>query len=396
MTRFAVSLFHPNWHKRIGLRWVLGVWILGWVLSPTPGLSANQNSENFKITTNTLEQLKTELPPTTLNALNPFLNEMFTSKSEFLKILNSLQNPPLPAEQIDLIVQHSSLDNLWIDFDKAEVDFKTGESLLTGNVKGGIPKESITFSADRVRIVTEGPQRFNKIVIESNVQIEQEGRTITTDWATYNREAQTMTLKGNIVIQGAGMNLSGATATLNRQEEKTEIRGKTNPLQKVQAEYTAETIEGSERFLNSQPSTVQAQRALLENDKKRVTFEGKVEMTRPQRALYLSAEKVRLLFNEEQQLMESIAEQKVCIEQPGRAARADRAEISERQQTILLEGNAEMSKGGIYLSGPTINLFLDVEKGEAVGDSNTSVKMVIPLEDESTQATPANQRFSCQ
>lgn len=394
MTQFVASFLKKSQH--CFQRLFLWVGVLALAFLPLSAKSDNGNSESFKITTDTLEQLKTDLPRTIVSALNPFLNELFTSKAAFLKTLNGLENPSLQAEQVELILQHSLLDNLWIDFDKADVDFQTGESVLTGNVTGGIPKENITFSADRVRIVTEGPRRFNRIVIESNVQIEQPGRKITTDWATYNRETQTMNLMGSIKMEEEGMNLSAAKAILNRPEEKTEVRGKTNPHQRVRVEYAAQTIQGSERFLNAQPSVVQAQRALLENTKQRVTFEGNVEMTRPQQGLYLSGGKVRLFFDENQQLIESIAEQEVCIEQPGRAAKADRAEINEPQQTILLEGDAKMSKNGFYLAGPTINLFLDVEKGEAIGDSNTSVKMVIPLGDESNQSTAADQRFTCQ
>lgn len=402
MTLFEAPALKKKWQTFVFPQMVVWALILGLGCTFTTAVKANRNAENFKITTKTFEKLQQEnFPQTLLKALTPFLNELHPSKEAFLKALKSIQNPPFQNDQIDLVVKHALLNNLWIDSDKAEADLKTGESVLTGNVKGGIPKENITFAADRVRIVTEGPQRLNKIVAESNVRIQQLGRTMTTDRAIYNRATQIMDLIGHIVIKDEGVTLYGTTANLNRLEEKIEVRGhgnssqQDNSNQRVRVEYAPQIIENTENSPDAQPSVIQAQSAILENKKQQATFEGKVEMTRPQRQLYLRGGKILLFFNDKRELVSSNAEQQVCIEQPGRAARADRAEVDEPTQTILLEGNAEISRGGAYLAGPTINLFFDVEKGEAKGDSNTRVQMVIPLDEDNPQQTTTPQRFTC-
>ncbi len=356
---------------------------------------ANQQVENFRITKKTLQTLRQEnVPPSLLEALDPLLNQLYTSKAEFLKILQNIQNPVPQAQQIDLILKHAMLNKLWVQSEKTRVDLEKGESLLTGSVRGGIPKDNIIFSADKVRIVTEGSQRYNKIIAESNVRVIQLQREITADRAIYNRTTQKLDLVGSVVIKYEGINLYGATANLDRRAGKVDVRGNSN--QRVMVEYTLNEAGTPSDAPNPQPSIIQAQRALLDNQQRLAIFEGNVEMTRPQLDLYLRAGRVILVFNEARELLTSTAEQDVCLEQPGRAARADKVQLSETNHSIFLEGNAEINRKGVYLNGPTINLFLDVEQGEAIGDSATPVRMIIPLDEESSEQSSSSQYFVCQ
>ena len=94
---------------------------------------------------------------------------------------------------------------------------------------------------------------------------------------------------------------------------------------------------------------------------------------------YLSAGLLQILYDEQQMLTEANARQSVCIEQPGRVARADLARVDEQKQTIRLEGNAEVDSGQYNLQGTQINLFLDVNRGVAQGDGNAPIQMTMKM-----------------
>jgi len=131
---------------------------------------------------------------------------------------------------------------------------------------------------------------------------------------------------------------------------------------------------------------IQAARASLENAKRRITLEGNVEMQRMPEDFYLSAGLLQILYDEQQMLTEANARQSVCIEQPGRVARADLARVDEQKQTIRLEGNAEVDSGQYNLQGSQINLFLDVNRGVAQGDGNAPIQMTMKMGGEFTPA----------
>ena len=54
-----------------------------------------------------------------------------------------------------------------------------------------------------------------------------------------------------------------------------------------------------------------------------------------------------------------------------------KASFNEINQTILLEGNAEVQSGKFHLQGDTINLYLDVNKGVAQGANKAPIQMTI-------------------
>ncbi len=406
---------------------IVGVvlWVMG--LLPSFGLAAF--AENFKITTTTLNTLQAEgIPDVLLKALKTLHNQLYSSKADFVASLNKLEVSVPIQQHVDLIVKHSRLDNLLIKSEEFSGDLKAGEAIFTGNVEGAIPKDEIEFWAEKIKITTEGNQRYNKIVAETNVHIRQLDRDLWASYILYNRTEQTMQLKGKVKINNSQATIYGATAFLDQKKEWAEVRGDSrnqrNGRARIEIDLKDETeisegateiveragtarnlatgsnsaeAENAEAFAtSSQRTEIQSERALFDEAKREATFEGNVEMVRPQRQIYMTAEKSVLAFNENRELLSAYAEQKVCIEQPGRVARADKAFFDEPQQIIRLEGNAEVSGDGKYLSGNTINLFMDVNKGEAKGDSKTPIQMIISLDEEASEnAPPTPPPFTC-
>ncbi|MBF0289438.1 MAG: hypothetical protein HQM14_16620 [SAR324 cluster bacterium] len=372
-----------------------GIFVLMFAVSVFANASDGVN--NYKITKKTLEALKKEsLPSPVLKALHPLVNHLYTSKDSFLATLNGLSVRP-ESEQINQIVKHALLDNLMIRSDEFSGDLQSGQAVFLGNVRGQIPKDEIHFSAGKVRIISEEGQRYNKLIAEHSVHIQQYQQDLQSDHAFYNRASQQLKLEGNIVIKDEGITLYGTTAYLNRIEEKTEIRGHSTVKQngRIKLEYDQKKSPVPPGLTKQTQTTVQAQRAVFQKNKNQATFEGNIEMTRPLHQIYLVANKAILNFDDARELVSIYAEQNVCIQQLGRAARADKAYFDEPLQTIRLEGHAEVSSEGRYLNGNVITLFLDVEKGEAKGDSDTPIQMIISLDEQLSQQSSSSRSFTC-
>jgi len=113
-------------------------------------------------------------------------------------------------------------------------------------------------------------------------------------------------------------------------------------------------------------------------------------MERTPEEMFVRAERISLHADKAQRLQFARAEQDVCLQQPGRVARAKRASFDELTKMIVLEGDAEVLSGQYYLRGNRINLFLDVNRGFAQGDETAPIEVTI-LMNESDAPTS----FSC-
>lgn len=343
---------------------------------------------DFKITPKVLEELdQAKLAPSLQEKLNPLVNQLYTSDADLLAALRAISPPPTP-EELALIVKYARVNNLLIRADSMDVNRKTGTGLLEGNVYVEQFRDDIKLEASRVQILSENSERFNKFIADTNVHIQQLENDVTADHAVYNRTTQLIQFTGNIVLKNLQLTLSGDSGFLDRNQGITEIKGREGGGETSRAKLLFVVEEqGIEAPLSEQkPSTLQAQRIHFTRAKNQGTFEGQIELYRPQRELFLTAGKAILDFTEDQELSKIYAEQGVCIEQPGRIVRADRAYFDEASQEIRLEGNAQVGGEASHLRGNTLRMWLDVEKGEARGeDDNTQLEMTINLDGQNLQ-----------
>lgn len=342
----------------------------------------------YKLTPKVLETLKTvKVSAATIQGLEPFENQTFASQKEFLAALESVK--PVPsAKELALITKHARENNLIIRAERNASNFKTGEVVLEGNVQITMVRDNVQLDAARVQVVSEPPLRSNKFIAETNVHVRQLDRDATADRAVYDRTTQFLQMDGNVVVKSAQFTLYGTTGTVDQLQEKTEMKGGGNPSKddRAKLDFIIEEKLDQVSVDPQKPSTLKAQRIFLDNSKRQSTLEGNVEAYRPQRELFMVSGKVVLDFSEKQELTHVYAEQDVCIEQPGRLARADKAYFDEIKQTIRLEGNAQLEGEGKYLTSDIIELFLDVEKGEVRGkNSKRPLEMIINLDEESLQ-----------
>lgn len=246
-----------------------------------------------------------------------------------------------------------------------------------------------------MKILAEGTDTYNRIIGEPKVHIEKEDYVLDANYAVYIRIQKRLELKGNVFISGRNNTLRGATASLNELLQTFEIKGDLKEGVMIPASGKLLVREEDSNPTDMRLSEVYAQRIFGEKRKNQVVLEGNVIMIQPQRELYLKAGTLLLQLNANNEVRSMHAEQSVCIEQPGRVARAAKAHFDEVAKTILLEGNAQAYSNDTQITGETLLLYMDVGKGQVKGNSRSPIQVTLSLEENTMQRKPLPKPFSC-
>jgi lipopolysaccharide transport protein LptA len=369
-------------------------------------------ASGFEITRNTLDHLQREgFSKALTEMLSPILNTHYLNLKDFLEALPIR----LTKKESDLLMRYASTQQIKIQADEFSSDLNENAAVFRGNVKGVIPRENIELTTAKLRLVSGKGKNFEKLIGEGGVSVKQWDREVRSDFAIYTQidledqtldidssetksietPQQTLKLQGNVIMKASQGSVISNTVFVNILLQHATLEGKDASKEgriKVEANLSELEINRNEQSSNiktqeeeteNQENTEQkkvlllASRGVLDNIKHRAMFEGDVEMERTPDNLYIHAGKITLRLNELQELQSIRAEQGVCFEQPGRVAKADKANFDEIKKTILLEGSAEVQSGKYHLQGNTINLYLDVNKGIAQGDNKAPIQMTI-------------------
>ena len=369
-------------------------------------------ASGFEITRNTLDHLQREgFSKALTEMLSPILNTHYLNLKDFLEALPIR----LTKKESDLLMRYASTQQIKIQADEFSSDLNENAAVFRGNVKGVIPRENIELTTAKLRLVSGKGKNFEKLIGEGGVSVKQWDREVRSDFAIYTQidledqtsntdsaetklietPQQTLKLQGNVIMKASQGSVISNTVFVNILLQHATLEGKDASKEgriKVEANLSeletnrneqSSNIKTQEEETENQEKTEQkkvlllASRGVLDNIKHLAMFEGDVEMERTPDNLYIHAGKITLRLNELQELQSIRAEQGVCFEQPGRVAKADKANFDEIKKTILLEGSAEVQSGKYHLQGNTINLYLDVNKGIAQGDNKAPIQMTI-------------------
>jgi len=369
-------------------------------------------ASGFEITRNTLDHLQREgFSKALTEMLSPILNTHYLNLKDFLEALPIR----LTKKESDLLMRYASTQQIKIQADEFSSDLNENAAVFRGNVKGVIPRENIELTTAKLRLVSGKGKNFEKLIGEGGVSVKQWDREVRSDFAIYTQidledqtpdtdsaetksietPQQTLWLQGNVIMKASQGSVISNTVFVNILLQHATLEGKDASKEgriKVEANLSeletnrneqSSNIKTQEEETENQENTEQkkvlllASRGVLDNIKHLAMFEGDVEMERTPDNLYIHAGKITLRLNELQELQSIRAEQGVCFEQPGRVAKADKANFDEIKKTILLEGSAEVQSGKYHLQGNTINLYLDVNKGIAQGDNKAPIQMTI-------------------
>lgn len=369
-------------------------------------------ASGFEITRNTLDHLQREgFSKALTEMLSPILNTHYLNLKDFLEALPIR----LTKKESDLLMRYASTQQIKIQADEFSSDLNENAAVFRGNVKGVIPRENIELTTAKLRLVSGKGKNFEKLIGEGGVSVKQWDREVRSDFAIYTQidledqtldidssetksietPQQTLKLQGNVIMKASQGSVISNTVFVNILLQHATLEGKDASKEgriKVEANLSeletnrneqSSNIKTQEEETENQENMEQkkvlllASRGVLDNIKHLAMFEGDVEMERTPDNLYIHAGKITLRLNELQELQSIRAEQGVCFEQPGRVAKADKANFDEIKKTILLEGSAEVQSGKYHLQGNTINLYLDVNKGIAQGDNKAPIQMTI-------------------
>ena len=369
--------------------------------------------ESFQITTGTLQNLRREgFPETLLAALGTLRDRRFLAKNAFVAALNALPTTAQNVDETELILRYAGAERLRIEADEFSSDLNAGEAMFRGNVRGWVSRESLEFTTLKLRVNRLKEPLGERLTGEGEVWFRQWNRELNADYMVFQRgwegdrrnseslNAQTLQLEGNVRMTAPQASLRTHKLFADFLHHRAEFEGLPTPEGRFRIEANLDLLaqgkadEATELRIagdpNAQRVIVQANRAMLDGDKGEAVFEGEVEMERTPEEMFVRAERISLYADEAQRLQLARAEQEVCLQQPGRVARSDRASFDEMTKMIVLEGEAEVLSGQYYLRGNRINLFLDVNRGFAQGDETAPIEVTI-LMDESDAPTT----FSC-
>ena len=366
----------------------------------------------YEITRNTLDHLQREgFSKALTEMLSPILNTPYLNLKDFLDAL-PIQ---LTKKESDILMRYASTQQIKIQAEEFSSDLNENAAVFRGNVKGVIPRENIELTTAKLRLVSGKGKNFEKLIGEGGVQVKQWDREVRSDFAIYTQidldkrvpdtdstetktiitPQQTLQLQGNVIMKANQGSVLSKTVLVDILRQHATLEGQdTSKEGRIKVEANLSELETNRKVQNTEIKTQEvetekqekpeqkkvlllASSAVLDNIKHLAMFEGDVEMERTPDNLYIHAGKITLRLNELQELQSIRAEQGVCFEQPGRVAKADKANFDEIKKTILLEGSAEVQSGKYHLQGNTINLYLDVNKGIAQGDNKAPIQMTI-------------------
>ena len=364
---------------------------------------------NFMITRNTLDHLQREgFTKALTDMFIPIINKVYLNRKDFIEALPIL----LVEKHQEILLRYASTEKIKIQADEFSSDLNENAAVFRGNVKGFVPRENIELTTAKLRLVSGTDDNSEKLIGEGGVQVKQWDRQTRSDFAIYTQKGldarndakdsasdkknisrqQTLELKGNVLIKAnQGYVLSDSIlvdilnqhATLEGADTSREGRIKVEAyLSDLETKKNEKKENSSKKELaNRRKILLFASRAVLDNLKHQAMFEGQVEMERLPDNLFIHSGKITLNLSESQEIVSIHAQQEVCFEQPGRIAKAEQASFNEINQTILLEGDAEVQSGKFHLQGDTINLYLDVNKGVAQGANKAPIQMTVLGED---------------
>jgi lipopolysaccharide export system protein LptA len=378
----------------MGARRILCAVLLWSLIGMLPeSLSAQQKLavEVFRITQNSLEHLKREgLPDSVLVNLATLLGQEYASEELFREILLQLPVPP-EEEDLELVFRYSGQERLKIESEEFLSNLTDGEAIFRGNVRGRVTRENLEFGMAKLRMLRQ--EGLERLIGEGGVRFRQWDRVGRMDYVTYERaretevtpEVRTARMEGNVLLEAEQGRLSAHLISADLTRQRAVIEGQSAAQKRLRLDMQLHLLDTTaESATQATPRTLslQAYRAELDAERGQAILEGDVEMERLPEGVYVRSGRIEIRLNAQQQITSAKAERGVCIEQPGRLARAGIAYFDDVAQTIRLEQDAEVYSGNYILKGNSISLFLDVNRGVAQGDETSPIEVTIAMENQ--------------
>ena len=258
------------------------------------------------------------------------------------------------------------------------IDLNSGTAVLEGNVLGYLRSQELTFRAATLKAFQNDKGDWVRLVLDRNVRLIQPDAKANADHSIL--EPRRILLFGNAVYARSPLRMEGDEIYLNDETQQSTVKGSAEKalLIRHRREPVPPTADGElgragtepapdgkvAAALQPEPTIIRAFRAEIEGSPKKIQLTGSVKVRREELDWTLTADSVRLDFDEEDKLAGFRAEGKVRIEQPERILSADIAYSENLNETVILVGNAKIVQQGQFsLTSDRVEVYADAKKG---------------------------------
>ena len=258
------------------------------------------------------------------------------------------------------------------------IDLNSGTAVLEGNVLGYLRSQELTFRAGTLKAFQDDKGDWVRLVLDRDVRLTQPDGNAQADHSIL--EPRRILLFGNAVYAHGPLWIEGDEIYLNDETQRSTVKGTAEkPLLIRHIREPVPPAADGERGLDGiepapdgkmaaalqlETTLIRALRAEIEESPKKMRLTGSVEVRREELDWTLTADSVRLDFDEEDKLAGFRAEGKVRIEQPERILSADIAYSENLNETVVLVGNAKIVQQGQFsLTSDRVEVYSDAKKG---------------------------------
>lgn len=260
---------------------------------------------------------------------------------------------------------------------KAEVFKEQGRVVLIGQVRGRQPEREMTLKADRLEMLRQkGSDDLTHLDVKGNVVLTQRDATAEFDHGTYEKGIGLATIEGSVILTDPKTRIEGHRAIydLNRQSAKVLAQ----PDERVFFRLLKSAQDDPNRLV---PVEGRAKEILLFEVSRKAVLQQQVEVHDQEEDAHLTAGRVVIFLDENQELEEMTASGGFTMKQPGRDSKSDRAVLDYKKRLVTLLGNAEvfqLDEGRV--EGERIEMHMDPEKGLVSGQRRQPLRIEIPLD----------------
>jgi lipopolysaccharide export system protein LptA len=268
---------------------------------------------------------------------------------------------PLRAQPADALAACPQGKELCVRAERSGgIDLKSGVAHLEGDVQGVMRSRELAFSGEMLTAFRNGGQEWVRLVLDHDVRVRQQDRRSESDHGVLEHDE--IRLSGHVRIDHADMHLEGHEALMRSDGSRTVLHGLPDtPLTLVVQRPLIAPEEGAPQ--EGVSTTVHSQKAIVEEQPRRVTLTGSVHVEQSDGRLRMDAQQVTLYF-EGDELESFRAEGNVTIAQPDRRVTADVAQSRNQLKTILLVGHATLQQQGTFdLKSDRMEVYADSSKG---------------------------------
>ncbi|MDT8446435.1 MAG: LptA/OstA family protein [bacterium] len=256
------------------------------------------------------------------------------------------------------------------------VDKEKGHMTVIGEVVVRQEAREMVLTADRLELERDTiSDEITFAKASGSVVVHQKDGFAQFDQGQFDRNLNLVLAEGNLVLGDQQTRVTGHRARYDLDRKTAQV----TPLPGAQVHFE---LQKKSQLNPGEYSQVkgQASEILLFEAVRKAVLQGAVALRDEEEMADLSAQRLVLFLDQNDELEEITASGGFRMAQPGRKSKSDRAVLDYRKRIVTLLGNAEVSQVDEgRVEGDRIEMYMDVDKGLVQGKHRQPVRIEIPL-----------------